>query len=159
MTPNAVITALAALLAHGAPPGATVHRRPLAPLESDQLPAIIPYFLEMKPKPGQDAENEAREYDATIRIECRASGEPIEEVLWPCFQHVQRTLLTAPPFLDGWALDVEEQGITFDAYERDKAYCAAALDYRLRIAYTIRQDPQGAPLAFLDLCNHSHTGD
>jgi len=157
VTPHSLITALAALLALDPPPGVAVHRRPLAPLERDQLPAIIPYLTEMKPKPGQDAENELREYDAAVRIECRAAGEPLEERLEPAVLHVQRTMLTAPPFLDGWALDVEEQGITFDAYERDRAYCAAALDYRLRIAYAIRAEPAPANLATLEL--HPHLGE
>jgi hypothetical protein len=154
MTPKDLMDALASLLALEAPPGAAVHRFPMRPLNQDQLPAMVPYLTALNPRPGQDAENDVREYDAQVRVECRAKGWPMEDVLWPCVLHVQRTMLTAPPYLDGWAMDVEELSIDFDAYERDRVYCGAALDYRLRVADALRATADGPPLREIEPCEH-----
>jgi hypothetical protein len=137
MTPPNLMNAIGSLLAIGLPDKVTLHRRVLSPIEQDRLPAIVPYLMDMKPKAGQDTGNDLREYDASIRIECRATGTPIEDALWPLVFHVQKAILTAPPFLDGWAMEIEEEDIQFNAILKDKAYCAVAMDYRARIVYSL----------------------
>ena len=143
------MNAIETLLNVGLPEGAKVHRQALNPLEKDQLPAIVPYLMGMKPKPNQDTGDDIREYDAAIRIECRALSalaEPLENALWPMIYHVQRTMLAPPPLLDGWAMDVEETDIQFDAFQKDRTYSAAALDYQIRIVYSLNFGQETANL-------------
>ena len=150
MTTAELMDAIEALLNLDIPDGVAVHRQALNPLEKDRLPAIVPYLMGMKPKPNQDTGDDIREYDAEIRIECRALGEhgqTMETSLWPMMYHVQRTMLAPPPLLDGWAMGVEETYIQFDAFQKDRTYCAAALDYCVRIAYSLGFDKETPLLA------------
>jgi hypothetical protein len=78
----------------------------------------------------------------------------MEDALWLVVLHVQRTMNAAPPLLDGWALDVKELSIAFDALEADRQYCGAALDYSVRIAYALRLEAPAANLAQVLPCEH-----
>jgi hypothetical protein len=139
---NQIITGIADHLKEGAPEGTLVHRHALRPIEKDKLPALVPFLLEMQPRAGQGVGNPLRQYDAKIRVECRATGEPMEAALEPLILHVQRKFLEAPPCLGGWAINVTEGQIQFDAMLRDEAYAAAALDFDVHIVYTIA--PEGS---------------
>jgi hypothetical protein len=135
MTPAELMDAIERLLGVGLPDGVTIHRQALSPIEKDRLPAIVPYILDMKPKYSTDPDTTLREYNVSIRIECRALGVPIESALWPMMRHVQRVMLSGPLPLDGHSMGVEEMDIQYDAFQRDKTYCAAAMDYRAWIVY------------------------
>jgi len=152
MTPIDIMDGITALLAVDSP--ATIHRQALRTFEKDEYPIIIPYIVSLQPKQGQDADNEIREYDAIIRLECIALGGVLEDQVFPMILHIQKVFLTAPPYLDGWALDVKEGPISLDAFQRDKNYCAAALEYTVHIAYRLRSPETGPVLREVEPCEH-----
>jgi hypothetical protein len=73
----------------------------------------------------------------------------MEAALQALILHVQRKFMAPPPCLNGWAMNVQEGAIQFDAMLKDEAYCAAALDYDVHIVYSLELPPleaDGGPL-------------
>ena len=137
MSQRDVLISKVAELLQTAAPAAKVHRHAMRPIDKDQLPAIIPYVLGCKPI--QDAQTwGTRGYDLEIRVEVRTTGVPVDQVLDPMISLVQQVML-AEPFLEGYAFNVKEGEIQYDALDRDKTYCAAAIDFTV----TFYEDPTG----------------
>lgn len=133
---DVLVTKVAELL-QAAAPAVHVHRHAVRPIDKDHLPAAIPYVLNCKPI--QDAQTWGpRGYDLEIRVEVRTTGTPVDQVLDPMISLVQQVML-AEPFLGGYAFNVKEGETQYDALDRDKTYCAAALDFTV----TFYEDPTG----------------
>nr|WP_320131995.1 hypothetical protein [uncultured Holophaga sp.] len=114
-----------------------VHRHAMRPFDKDRLPAIVPYITSVKPI--QDAQTWGmRGYEMEVRIEARTTGTPVDQVLDPMIATIQQVMLSEP-FLGGTAFNVKEGETQFDALDRDKTYCAAALDFTV----TFYEDPTG----------------
>lgn len=116
-----------------APAGLTIHREAMRPVEGDRLPAVVVYWLDCKPlDPNQviTEVSQARllEYVLTIRVECRASGQPVDQVLDPLAQFV-RLVIFNDPSLGGLAIGVREVALQLDAVSKDRVYGALAVDF------------------------------
>lgn len=137
MSQRGVVMSKAVELLAAAAPTTHVHRHAMRPIDKDSLPAIVPYVTGVKPI--QDGQTwGARGYEMDLRIEARTTGTPVDAVLDPMISTIQRVMLSEP-FLGGCAFNVKEGEIQYDALDRDKTYCAAALDYTV----TFYEDPTG----------------
>lgn len=116
------------------PTGLAVHRNALRPLDSDRLPALVVYSMDCKPSRDQSissvSQDRLLEYLLTVRIECRVTGEPTDQLLDPLIQFARLVIFTDPS-LGGLAYAVRESGILFDGVAKERVFGAAAVDFEL----------------------------
>ena len=131
-----------------APTGLTVHRFSMLPIEEDQLPAAVVYWISCEPAEKQfltaQAMDRMLEYHLTVRVECRVAGEPVDTALDPICQYVRQAIFWDPS-LGGLCLGCREDGIQVDALARREGMLgAAACDFVfsfLESAYTWPEYP------------------
>ena len=130
------------------PAGLAVHRFAMRPLDVDRLPAIVVYWMDCKPAKAEQVVSSVSydrllEYLLTVRVECRAAGEPADQVLDPLAQYARQVVLTDPS-LGGLCYGVREAGIQVDAVAKEKVLGAAAVDFEFH--YPEEAVPLGDPV-------------
>lgn len=130
------------------PAGLTVHRFAMLPIEQDTLPALVVYWTACDP-PGNDFLHQPDadrllEYHLKVRLEARASGDPIDQALEPYCQYLRQVVFSDPSF-GGLAFGTREDGIQVDAVDGGNRICAAAAcDFTISFyeePFSVTQDP------------------
>jgi hypothetical protein len=124
---EAILLALVAALTSPAagitkPTGLTVHRYPMVPIEEDALPAMAVYWTECAPAEKgtflhAPDEDRLLEYHLTVRVECRVTGEPVDQKLDALCQYARRVVFRDPS-LGGEAWGAREDGVRVDALDK-----------------------------------------
>ncbi len=132
------------LSANGGPVGLTVHRERTRPLENDQLPAIVLYYLDEQPvlPSGQAYRSPLVERKLEIMAECRALGDnttPPDMALDPIIVWASTQIFKDETFA-GLALGVEEGRTLWQSKEGDQPVAAAMIAFTIRYR-TSRLDP------------------
>jgi len=139
---------LASVTVNGAartkPTGLTVHRFPNRPVTTDQLPAIVLFFLE-SPKPAYEASDTA---DRVLNLvcECRAAvpaGTPPDDAVDPLINWATLALLSAES-LGGLAEKIDEGPTLWEAVEEGQRHARARTVYEITFI-TLRNDPEAQP--------------
>lgn len=114
------------------PAGLAVHRFAMMPIEQDRLPALVVYWLDCKPVSKDPISSvdylRLQEYTLMVRVECRVSGQPVDQQLDPLAQFA-RLVIFSDPSLGGLSHSVLEAGIQVDGVAREKVFGAAAVDF------------------------------
>ncbi len=143
-----------------APLGLTVHRFAMLPIEQDSLPAIVVYWTACDPTEktfiGQPDGNRLLQYNLTVRVECRITGEPIDQKLDPILQYV-RQVVFLDPSLGGIAAGAREDSIQIDGLSKERVFGAAACDFVFEYydePFTYSEPLIGGPVRRLDYMDH-----
>ncbi|MGH9685285.1 MAG: hypothetical protein ACRD4S_16945 [Candidatus Acidiferrales bacterium] len=132
------------LAASGAPAGLTIGRERVRPLETTELPAVMVYFNDEKPKTLDNQQYKApiTVRELTIAAECRAVGSQslsADAALDPLIVWVTTQILGNESF-QGLANGVEEGATIWWSREGDVAIAAATINFIIKYR-TSRLDP------------------
>jgi hypothetical protein len=134
--------AKAALLMPGKPAELAVHRHRTRPIETDALPAVV-LLNGNETIIRQTAAPPIIDRELVFRAECRAEGEPVDEVLDPYLTWVEKQLTTDSAFL-ALVRQVEIRRVIWDQRTSKKAVAAAAVEFAVQ--YRTRfGDPTSLP--------------
>lgn len=142
------------------PIGLMVHRFAMLPIEQDVLPAVVVYWTACDPVEksflGQPDGSRLLLYDLTVRVECRITGEPIDQVLDPVLQYV-RQVIFIDPSLGGIAAAAREDAIQIDGLSKERVFGAAAADFVFEYydePFIYEEPLLGGPVRRLDYQDH-----
>ena len=135
-----ITAAVHALLNASTPVGTTIHRDRNVPINADELPAMVVYF--MGDSPGQNDEvylGGAQQRVTTVRVEIRVKvtgtpPTPWEEATDTLRSFVLTTLLPDES-LGGLADLMVRREVLIDGAEADYSYAACALDFDYHYLY------------------------
>lgn len=99
------------------------------PYEAASLPAVSVYPLREAAERVGGKTGPIIKRRLTIRIECRAVGEPADQVIDPMVAWVTKAL--AGNTLNNLAHDIEETGTEWEVELADKAYGLASIDFSI----------------------------
>jgi hypothetical protein len=111
----------------GKPTGLTVHRHRTRPIARDQLPAVV-LFNGVETILRQTTQPPILDRELVFRAECRAEGEPSDEVLDPILNWVETQLTTDPGFL-ALVRHIEVRRVIWDQEPAKKPLAAAAIEF------------------------------
>jgi len=126
------------------PLGLTAHRFPNRPITTDQLPAIVLFFLE-SPKPEYEASDTA---DRVLRLVCEfraivPAGTPPDDAVDPLINWAALALLSDED-LGGLAEKIDEGPTLWEAVEEGQRHARARTVYDIT-HITLRNDPEAQP--------------
>jgi hypothetical protein len=126
---------------HTKPTGLNVHRQRRRSIETDTLPATIPYLLEEAVALEEHAPVAACYRVARIRLEHRALGAPEDAAVDPLVSWGTKVLI-ADPTLGGLANAIEEKRLEWDGEEMDEDFAACGQDFEVEFS-TPEHNPEG----------------
>jgi len=105
-----------------------IHRYALRSLESETLPALVVYRYDNAPVDGGhiagSSLNNLILYEVKIRVEIRAIGEPVDEIVEPLEEYVRRCVF-ADASLGGLAAGCREIAYEVDGVLGNQSYAAS----------------------------------
>lgn len=106
-----------------------VHRYSLRPIEAEKLPALVVYRFDNKPTLGNHLSGTGLvdnliEYEVSVRVEVRALGEPVDQVV-EAFEEYVRQVVFIDPSLGGLAMAAREIAYEVDGALLDRGYAAS----------------------------------
>jgi hypothetical protein len=114
------------------PANLEVHRYRLRPLEEDNLPALVVYWVACDPtekhfiaSPSMDR---LCEYVLSVRVEIRAIGDPVDQAIDSCVKYLRQCVFFDPSF-SGLAIGTREGTIRADGEDRGQSYASGTMDF------------------------------
>lgn len=105
-----------------------IHRYALRPIEVEKLPALVVYRYDNKPVESfhlaGSAEDNLLLYEVSVRVEVRAVGEPVDQVVEPLEEYVRKVVFIDPS-LGGLSAGARELAYEVDGALLDKGYAAS----------------------------------
>lgn len=111
---------------------AQIHRYALRSLEAETLPALVVYRFDNAPIEGNHIAGESRDnllaYEVKIRVEIRALGEPVDEIVEPLEEYVRQCVF-ADSSLGGLAAGCREIAYEVDGMLGNQSYAASYVSF------------------------------
>lgn len=127
----------------GKPTGLRVHRSRTLPLEQDELPAVVLYLLHEETTRVADGEwLPIVDRRLRVRVECRMTGNPPDQLLDPILSWVIQTLIGEQSW-GGLTDSVHEIQSEWAAESSNTVLAACAIDVEARYR-TQGNDPESA---------------
>lgn len=105
-----------------------VHRFILRPIEADKLPALVAYRYDCKPVESLHLAGDSRDtqllYELMVRVEVRAIGEPVDQVVDALEQYVRQCVFSDTS-LGGLTAGARELGYEVDGAALNQHFAAS----------------------------------
>ena len=127
-----------------------IHRYALRTIEADKLPALVVYRYDNKPVDSfhlaGSAEDNLLLYEVSIRVEVRAVGEPVDQVVEE-FEEYVRQVVFSDASLGGLSAGARELAYEVDGALLDKGYAASYIS----LGFLYYEQPYVFPATGADL--------